>query len=146
MFGVFPHKVHVENHPLFKGFDDVFNVPHSRYTEVCAEDIKNHPKLTLLASSGLAGAHIVSDKSGRQIFVTGHAEYDRETLKGEYVRDINKGLDMHKPYNYYPDDDPAKEPINSWFGHASLMYSNWLNFCVYQKTPFDLTEIQPLVI
>jgi len=146
MFGVFPHKVHVENHPLFKGFDDVFNVPHSRYTEVSVDDIKNNPELTLLASSELSGAHLISDKSGRQLFITGHVEYDRETLKGEYVRDAGKGLDTALPYNYFPDNDPSKEPVNSWFGHASLMYSNWLNFCVYQKTPFDISKIEPLVI
>ncbi|MCL2019719.1 MAG: homoserine O-succinyltransferase [Oscillospiraceae bacterium] len=146
LFGVFPQKVHVKNHPLFKGFDDVFNVPHSRYTENCIEDIKKHPALTLLVSSELSGAHIIADKTGRQVFVTGHVEYDRETLKGEYLRDVEKKLDTPLPYNYFPDDDPTKEPINSWFGHGSLMYSNWLNFCVYQKTPFKIEEIKPLTI
>ncbi|MDR2531360.1 MAG: homoserine O-succinyltransferase [Oscillospiraceae bacterium] len=146
MFGIFPQKVHVDNHPLFKGFDDVFNVPYSIYTENSIEDIKNHPKLTLLASSELSGAYLISDKSGRQLFITGHPEYDRETLKGEYVRDVEKGLDTAMPYNYFPNDDPTKEPINSWLGHASLMFSNWLNFCVYQKTSFDISKIEPLVI
>ncbi|MDR2559384.1 MAG: homoserine O-succinyltransferase [Oscillospiraceae bacterium] len=145
-FGIFPQKIHVENHPLFKGFDDVFNVPYSIYTENKTEDIKKHPKLTLLASSELSGAYLISDKSGRQIFITGHPEYDRETLKGEYLRDKDKGLDTALPYNYFPDNDPNKEPANSWFAHGSLMYSNWLNFCVYQKITFDITKIEPLVI
>jgi homoserine O-succinyltransferase len=143
-FGIFPQKVHVDNHPLFKGFDDVFNVPYSIYTENRIEDIKKHPNLMLLAASELSGAHLVSDKSGRQIFIMGHPEYDRETLKGEYVRDVGKGINPAVPYNYFPGDDPAKEPVNTWFGHASLMYSNWLNFCVYQKTPFDIREIKAL--
>ena len=146
LFGVFPQKVHVKNHPLFKGFDDEFNVPHSRYTEVSVADIKNNPNLNLLVSSELSGAHIVTAQSGRQIFITGHGEYDRETLKNEYLRDVEKGLDIKVPYNYFPDDDPTKEPVNSWCGHASLMYSNWLNFCVYQVTPFNIEEIKPLVI
>ena len=144
--GIYPHKVHVKNHPLFKGFDDIFNVPMSRYTDVAIEDIKKHPKLTLLASSELSGAHIIADKSGRQIFITGHVEYDRETLKNEYLRDVGKGMDIEKPYNYFPDDNPELEPVNSWCGHASLMYSNWLNFCVYQETPFNIEEIKPLII
>ena len=145
-FGIFPQKVHVENHPLFKGFDDVFNAPYSIYTENKTEDIKNHPKLLLLASSELSGAHLIADELNRQIFIMGHPEYDRETLKGEYLRDVGKGMDTAMPYNYFPGDDPEKEPMNTWRGHASLMYSNWLNFCVYQKTPFDITQIKPLVV
>ena len=146
LFGVFPQKVEVKNHPLFKGFDDVFNVPHSRYTDIKTEDIKKCPKLTLLASSELSGAHIVADKTGRQIFINGHVEYDRDTLKREYLRDIEKGLDTPLPYNYFPDNDPSREPVNSWCGHGSLMYSNWLNFCVYQETPYQIENIKPLII
>ncbi len=146
MFGVFPHKIHVKNHLLFKGFDDVFNVPHSRYTETRVEDIEKCLDLILLSSSDISGAYIISDKTGRQIFITGHAEYDRDTLKSEYLRDKDKGVDTDIPFNYFPSDDCTKEPINTWCGHASLMYSNWLNFCVYQETPFDLHNIKPLII
>ncbi|MCL2109654.1 MAG: homoserine O-succinyltransferase [Oscillospiraceae bacterium] len=146
LFGVYPQKVHVKNHPLFKGFDDVFNAPMSRYTDIAIESIQSHPNLTLLASSELSGAHIIADKTGRQIFVTGHIEYDRDTLKNEYLRDKEKGMDTALPYNYFPADNPELEPINSWCGHGSLMYSNWLNFCVYQETPFEIEKIQPLII
>ncbi len=144
MFGVFPHKLCVENHPLLKGFDDIFMVPHSRYTEVSIEDIQNCPELKMLAYSDISGAYIIADSTNRQIFITGHAEYDRDTLKTEYMRDVDKGLPIDVPYNYFPDDNPNLIPPFSWRGHASLMYSNWLNFCVYQETPFDLTQIKPL--
>ncbi|MCL2077593.1 MAG: homoserine O-succinyltransferase [Oscillospiraceae bacterium] len=143
--GVYPQKVNVKNHPLFKGFDDIFNVPHSRYTEVSTEEIRKCPDLTLLALSELSGAHIIADKSGRQIFITGHPEYDRESLKNEYLRDLSKGINPDLPYNYFPGDDPEKEPFNSWGAHASLMYSNLLNFCVYQETPYLIEDIKPLV-
>ena len=144
MFGIFPHKLCVSNHPLLKGFDDTFMVPHSRYTEVSIEDIKNCPGLNLLAYSDISGAYIIADSTNRQIFITGHAEYDRDTLKTEYMRDVDKGLPIDVPYNYFPDDNPNLTPPFSWRGHASLMYSNWLNFCVYQETPYDLTQIKPL--
>ena len=144
MFGIFPHKLCVENHPLLKGFDDIFMVPHSRYTEVGIEDIQNCPELKMLAYSDISGAYIIADSTNRQIFITGHAEYDRDTLKSEYMRDVDKGLPIDVPYNYFPDDNPNLVPPFCWRGHASLMYSNWLNFCVYQETPFDLTQIKPL--
>lgn len=144
MFGIFPHKLCVSNHPLLKGFDDTFMVPHSRYTEVSIEDIKNCPGLNMLAYSDISGAYIIADSTNRQIFITGHAEYDRDTLKTEYMRDVDKGLPIDVPYNYFPDDNPNLTPPFSWRGHASLMYSNWLNFCVYQETPYDLTQIKPL--
>ncbi len=144
MFGIFPHKLAVTNHPLLKGFDDIFMVPHSRYTEVSIDDINSHPDLTLLAYSDIAGAYLIADKTNRQFFITGHGEYDRNTLKDEYMRDVEKGLPIDKPYNYFPDDNPNMVPNFSWRGHASLMYSNWLNFCVYQETPYDLTQIKPL--
>lgn len=141
LFGVFPHKVEVANHPLLKGFDDVFFVPHSRHTEIDTADIELCPALTVLASSDEAGAYIIADGSNRQIFITGHAEYDRDTLKNEYLRDKEKGLEIEVPKNYFPYDDPSLTPLITWRGHASLMYSNWLNFCVYQETPFDLNDL-----
>jgi homoserine O-succinyltransferase len=141
LFGVFPHKVEVANHPLLKGFDDVFFVPHSRHTEIDTADIELCPKLTVLASSDEAGAYIIADGSNRQIFITGHAEYDRDTLKNEYLRDKEKGLEIEVPKNYFPYDDPSLTPLITWKGHASLMYSNWLNFCVYQETPYDLNDL-----
>lgn len=147
MFGVFPHKRVDENHPLFKGFDDIFYVPHSRHSEVLAEDINACPKLKLLAYSDIAGVYAVADVTGRQIFITGHGEYDRNTLKNEYLRDMDKGLDdVGLPYGYFPDDDPEKKPVFTWRTEASLMYSNWLNFCVYQEVPFDISTMPPLVI
>ena len=141
LFGVFPHKVKVRNHPLMNGFDDIFYVPHSRYTEVSIEDIEAVRQLEMLAYSEEAGAYIIADRTDRQIFITGHAEYDRDTLKNEYLRDVDKGIEIEVPKNYFPNNDPSRTPLISWHGHASLMYSNWLNFCVYQETPFDLSEL-----
>ncbi len=147
MFGVFPHKVLIENHPLFMGFDDTFFVPHSRHSEVLREDIEACPDLRMLAYSDLAGVYACADKTNRQIFLTGHGEYDRDTLKNEYLRDMNKGLDdVGLPYGYFPDDDPTRNPPFVWRTAASLLYSNWLNFCVYQETPFDLSKMRPLQI
>ncbi len=131
----------VANHPLLKGFDDVFFVPHSRHTEIDTADIELCPTLNVLASSDEAGAYIIADRSNRQIFITGHAEYDRDTLKTEYLRDKEKGLEIEVPKNYFPHDDPSMTPLITWQGHASLMYSNWLNFCVYQETPYDLNDL-----
>lgn len=142
--GVFAHKVCVENSPLLKGFDDVFFVPHSRNAEVREKDIKKESNLQILAKSDTAGVYLVADKTGRQIFITGHGEYERDTLKNEYVRDIAKGLHAKVPENYFLDNNPENTPLCTWKAHASLMYSNWLNFCVYQETPYDLTKIQPL--
>lgn len=144
LFGVFPHRVNVVNHPLLKGFDDVFYVPHSRYTGIRTRDIELDGRLNILASSAQAGAYIIADGANRQFFITGHAEYDRDTLKTEYLRDLDKRLAIESPVNYFPDDDATKTPLFTWRGHASLMYSNWLNFCVYQETPYDLTKIEPL--
>lgn len=142
LFGVYPHRANAFNHPLMRGFDDIFYVPHSRYTEVRMEDIDKVPQLSILAYSDEAGAYIIGDHNNRQIFITGHAEYDRDTLKNEYLRDVEKGLDIDVPKNYFPNDDPNRTPPITWHGHASLMYSNWLNFCVYQETPFDLSELE----
>ena len=141
MFGVFPHTVEYKRSILFRGFDDIFYVPHSRHTSVRREDIEQHPELRILASSEEAGIYAVSTKKGRQIFITGHSEYDPLTLQAEYLRDVSQGKPIHVPNNYYPDDDPTKEPIVRWRAHANLIYSNWLNYFVYQTTPFDVKKI-----
>ena len=142
MFGIFPHKAEVKDSLLLKGFDDIFYVPHSRNTEVRREDIEKVPQLKILTSSDISGVHIVANKNGRQYFITGHSEYDRDTIAGEYFRDIKKGLDIKLPYNYFPDDNPQNTPLFSWRCTANLMFSNWLNYCVYQKTPYNLDELK----
>ena len=141
LFGVFKHRVLAENCPLLRGFDDEFYVPHSRYTEVWKEDIESNTGLDIVTYSDDAGVHIISNKNGRQFFITGHSEYDRNTLAEEYFRDKEKGIDIDVPKNYFPNDDPAKAPVFQWRCHANLMFSNWLNYCVYQETPFDLNEL-----
>ncbi len=143
MFGVFPHSINKKNVNLLRGFDDEFYVPHSRHTEVRREDIEKIQELEILSESEESGVYIVASKDGRQIFVTGHSEYDPNTLKKEYDRDILKGLNIDVPKNYFPGNDPAKEPMVKWRGHATLLYSNWLNYYVYQETPYDLNEIKP---
>ena len=142
MFGVFPHKVEYKRSILFRGFDDVFWVPHSRHTSVRREDIEAHPELRILASSQEAGVYAVTTDQGRQVFIMGHSEYDPNTLKEEYERDVAKGLPIKVPVNYFPDDDPSREPIVSWRAHANLLYCNWLNYFVYQTTPYDLNELK----
>jgi homoserine O-succinyltransferase len=142
MFGIFPHKAEVENCQLLRGFDDIFLVPHSRNTEIRREDIEKNNQLEILTSSEFSGVHIVANKNGRQYFITGHSEYDRDTIANEYFRDKDKGIDIQIPYNYFPDDDPTKSPEFSWRCTANLMLSNWLNYCVYQLTPFDLEELE----
>lgn len=144
MFGVFEHIISNPKHPLVKGFGDTFFAPHSRHTEIRAEDIEKVSDLEILAFSYISGVHIVSDKLQRRIFITGHGEYDRETLANEYIRDKSKGLDIKVPYNYFPNDNPYELPKFNWCCHANLMFSNWLNYCVYQNTPYDLKDIQPL--
>lgn len=141
MFGIFPHKAEVSNSKLLMGFDDEFLVPHSRHTEIRREDIEKIEQLEILTSSEISGIHIVANKNGRQYFITGHSEYDRETIANEYFRDLEKGLDIKIPYNYFPDDDITKTPKFSWRCTANLMFSNWLNYCVYQLTPFNLEEL-----
>ena len=141
MFGVFPHRADYVRSILFRGFDDVFYVPHSRHTTVLREDIERVPALKILASSPEAGVYAVSSKNGRQIFITGHSEYDPRTLEKEYLRDKNLGLPIAVPCNYYPNDDDTKEPIVSWRSHANLLYSNWLNYFVYQTTPYDIKKV-----
>lgn len=139
--GIFRHRVLTPLHPLIRGFDDNFWAPHSRYTEVRREDIEKHPELEILTESNAAGVHIVATRNGRQIFVTGHEEYDRDTLKSEYFRDVGKGLHPMVPQNYFPNDDVTQEPPFTWRSHAFLMFSNWLNYFVYQKTPFNIKDI-----
>ncbi|MGI6778193.1 MAG: homoserine O-acetyltransferase MetA [Acetivibrionales bacterium] len=142
MFGVFPHTINREYVKLFRGFDDVFYVPHSRYTEVRRKDIEKVDQLEILSESEESGIYILATKNGRQIFVTGHSEYDPLTLKIEYDRDRAKGLDIDIPRNYFPDNNPSKFPLVTWRGHANLLYSNWLNYYVYQETPYDLNELE----
>ena len=141
MFGVFPHSLNGKSVKLFRGFDDVFYVPHSRHTEIQKSDIEKVPDLQILSESVEAGVYIVASRDGRKIFVTGHSEYDAPTLKSEYDRDVAKGFDIKIPKNYYPDDNPTLRPIVKWRSHASLLFSNWLNYYVYQETPYDLKEI-----
>lgn len=142
MFGIFPHRAEVSNCQLLRGFDDVFYVPHSRNTEVRREDIERIPQLEILTSSEISGVHIVANKNGRQYFITGHSEYERDTIANEYRRDKDKGLDIQIPYNYFPNDDPDNIPPFSWRCTANLMFSNWLNYCVYQRTPYNLEELE----
>lgn len=141
MFGVFEHRVLKPTERLLRGFDDIFYAPHSRHTEIRRADIEKVSEIQLLAESDEAGIYLVGSRDGRHIFVTGHSEYDPLTLKSEYDRDVNKGLPIHVPVNYYPGDDPAATPRVRWRGHAHLLFSNWLNYYVYQVTPYDLQQI-----
>ena len=141
MFGVFPHTKIKKNIKLLRGFDDIFFVPHSRHTEVRREDIEKVDKLEILSESNESGVYLVATKNGRQIFVTGHSEYDPLTLRTEYVRDMSNGIDIDIPKNYFPDDNPENTPIVKWRGHSNLLFSNWLNYYVYQETPYNLNEI-----
>ena len=141
--GVYRHKVVKRNVKLLRGFDEEFYAPHSRYTEVRREDIEKVEGLEILSESDEAGIYIVSALNGRQIFVTGHSEYDQLTLKAEYDRDVGKGLNPRIPVNYFPDDDPEKLPVVRWRAHANLLFANWLNYYVYQETPYDLNELGP---
>lgn len=141
LFGVFPHTADYRQSILLRGFDDVFYVPHSRHTTIDRADVEAVPELRVLASSEQAGVHIVSYKEGRQFFVMGHAEYDPLTLDAEYRRDVAAGLPIQPPVNYYPDNDPSKPPLVNWRAHGSLLYTNWLNYFVYQTTPYDLKAL-----
>ena len=141
MFGVFKHIADYKRSILLRGFDDEFWVPHSRHTTVLREDIEKIPGLRIVASSEDAGVYAIMNKEGRQIFITGHSEYDADTLQREYLRDKNLGLPIHVPQNYFPDDDDTRDPIVRWRSHANLLFSNWLNYFVYQTTPYDLMTI-----
>ncbi len=144
LFGVFRHKVTHKGSILFRGFDDVFMVPHSRHTTISREDVMKVPGLKILAESEKAGVYAISTNGGRQIFITGHSEYDAYTLEAEYKRDKDAGLPIHVPENYYPNDDDTQPPICSWRSGANLLYSNWLNYFVYQSTPYDVKSITKL--
>ena len=141
LFGVYPHTADYKRSILLRGFDDVFWAPHSRHTTVLREDIEAVPGLRVIASSKEAGVYAAMSKEGRQIFVTGHSEYDPETLYKEYKRDKDLGLDIAVPENYFPGDDPTQPPLVRWRGHANLLFSNWLNYFVYQTTPYDIMTI-----
>jgi homoserine O-succinyltransferase len=141
MFGLFHHRALDLRESLLRGFDEVFLAPHSRHTEVAAQDIEAVAGLKLLAVSEEAGAYLAASRDGRRVFVTGHPEYDRLTLKAEYDRDLAKGLPIAVPANYFPGDDPGRAPLMTWRSHAHLLYANWLNYCVYQETPYDLSAL-----
>ncbi len=140
--GIYTHTVLKPKHPLMRGFDDTFKIPHSRYTGVHEEDIRKQFGLEILAVSDEAGPSIICNRSGRQVFITGHAEYDRETLANEYFRDISKGIDIQVPCNYFPNDDASLRPPMVWRSNATLLYTNWLNYFVYQATPYDLSTLR----
>ena len=144
MFGVFEHRVQNRKTPLLRGFDDVFFAPHSRHTTVPAEDIRTIPNMTILAESEEAGVFLCMTEDGKQIYVMGHPEYDRVTLHNEYMRDKNKGLLIEKPVNYYPDDDETKQPLLQWRSHGNILYSNWLNYYVYQQTPYEFINAKEI--
>lgn len=144
MFGVFKHTANEKRHPLFRGFDDEFFIPHSRHTTLVKEDVANEPNVSILAASEEAGAAILSSRGGREFYLTGHSEYAPLTLHEEYTRDKEKGLAIRVPENYYSENDPNKAPVVRWSGHANLLFNNWLNYFVYQETPYNLNDIQYL--
>ena len=141
LFGIYEHRVANRKIPLVRGFDDIFLAPHSRHTETPAEEIHSCKELTVLAQSPAAGVLLAIAEEGKKIFVTGHPEYDRYTLRNEYRRDLDKGLPIQIPYNYFPDNDPEQKPLLQWRSHSNNLYSNWLNYYVYQTTPYDLDDI-----
>lgn len=144
MFGVFKHTLTDHNFLLFRGFDDEFYAPHSRHTEIRREDILPHPDLQILSESEESGVYIVAGRGGREFYVTGHPEYSLYTLHEEYTRDLTKGLPINMPKHYYKHDDPQEKPISRWTGHGNLLYNNWLNYFVYQETPYDMAKIPDL--
>lgn len=143
-FGIFRHTVNIKECPLFRGFDDEFYIPHSRHTEISREDVGDNPLLTILSESQESGIGIVSSRGGREFYLTGHSEYSPYTLHEEYLRDLEKGLPINIPVNYYKDDDPNQPPVVRWRAHANLLFNNWLNYYVYQQTPFKITDIREL--
>lgn len=142
--GVYEHQVRYHNHPLLRGFDDLFWVPHSRYAEIQAEEVEAHPELQVLVDSAEAGVYLAASKDGRQLFVSGHPEYDPETLDNEYKRDLSAGLTPAVPENYYLGDSPDNSPLVRWRSHGNLLFANWLNYFVYQTTPYDLSQLKPV--
>jgi homoserine O-succinyltransferase len=143
-FGVFEHTIIEKNTKLLRGFDDVFFAPHSRHTEIRRDDIQKFESLRILAESQQAGVYIVASQDLRRVYITGHSEYDPFTLKAEYDRDRSAGLPISIPVNYYPQNDPSQTPLVRWRGHSHLLFANWINYCVYQETPYDLAQIRPL--
>ena len=141
MFGIFPQQILIPSLPIFRGCDDTFNMPHSRHTEVRRSDVVRHPDLTLIAESKESGVGMVMARGGREIFITGHSEYSPYTLDSEYKRDLAKGLPIEKPQHYYEGEDPTRRPVVSWRGHGTLLFTNWLNYYVYQETPYNLEDI-----
>lgn len=141
MFGIFPHRVLSHHEMLLRGFDDEFYAPHSRHTEIQRTDIEKIPELDILSESEIAGVYLVATTDRRQFYITGHSEYDPLTLQHEYQRDLEKGLPIHIPHNYFPADDPTRPPLVRWRSHASLLFSNWLNYYVYQETPYQIEQI-----
>jgi homoserine O-succinyltransferase len=141
LFGVFQHKSLVRNEKLLHGFDDLFYAPHSRHTEIRREDVERESDLVLLSESEQAGVYILASQDRRQFYITGHSEYDPLTLRAEYERDRGRGLAIHPPENYFPNNDPTREPIVQWRGHAHLLFANWLNYYVYQRTPYDIRQV-----
>ena len=141
MFGIFPQQPLLPRLPIFRGFDDIFYMPHSRHTEIRRDDILRVPELTLIAESSMSGVSMVMAREGREIFITGHSEYSPMTLDTEYRRDLAKGLPIQMPYNYYPNDNPDLPPMVTWRGHGNLLFQNWLNYYVYQETPYDINDI-----
>ena len=141
LFGVFPHRVEYKNPILMRGFDDVFMAPHSRHTTVRREDVEKVPELKILAASPEAGIYALMTERGQQVFITGHSEYDADTLKQEYLRDKKAGLPIDPPRNYFPQDDDTQDPMVTWRAHANLLYFNWLNYFVYQTTPYNISEL-----
>jgi len=144
LFGVFEHQAVDKQNPLFRGFDDKFSIPHSRHTTILKSDIENKDKLSILAESQDAGVAIVSSRGGREFYLTGHSEYPLLTLHEEYIRDLNKGLFPPIPQNYYQDNNPDNPPVMRWSSHANLLFNNWLNYFVYQETPFNLKDVEHL--
>lgn len=144
MFGVFRHTLREPYVPIFRGFDDEFYVPHSRHTEIRREDVMKVPDLTLLSESEESGVYMAMARGGREFFITGHSEYSPYTLNDEYMRDVNKGLPIAVPRNYYRNNNPALGPVVRWRGHANLLFTNWLNYYVYQETPFRIEDISKL--
>lgn len=141
LFGVYPHTVENRTHRLLRGFDDLFYAPHSRHTTVRVADVQANPALEVLATSELAGLYLAASRDGRRVFVTGHGEYDPETLELEYKRDVAAGLPIEPPLNYYPENDCTKPPRVTWRAHGNMLFGNWLNYFVYQETPFDIEKI-----
>lgn len=144
MFGVFRHTINNRNFPLFRGFDDEFFAPHSRHTEIRREDIEKHAELEIISESEEAGVYIVVGRGGREFYITGHSEYSLYTLHAEYTRDIERGLPITVPKHYYKHDDPTQKPISRWTGHGNLLFNNWMNYYLYQETPYDFSEIEKL--